>query len=75
MDGPLVEFEIVNAIGCLTDALTVIAEAGAAVDLRDGTLHEVTLIGAHQLASRAISHGGDSSAEGGRTRVTIDTFL
>ena len=55
MDRALVEFEIVDAIRRLTDALTVIAEAGSTVDLRDGPLHQVTLI-AHQLVTRAIRH-------------------
>ena len=55
MDRALVEFEIVDAIRRLTDALTVIAEAGSTVDLRDGPLHQVTLV-AHQLVARAIRH-------------------
>ena len=55
MDRALVKFEIVDAIGRLTDALTVIAEAGPTVNLRDGPLHQVTLI-AHELVARAIRH-------------------
>ena len=64
MNGPLVEFEIVDSVGRLSNTLTVVSEARTAVNLRDGPLHEVTLV-AHKLAARAItSHGGDSSAEG-----------
>ena len=55
VDRALVKFEIVDAIRRLTDALTVIAEAGSAVDLRDGPLHQVTLV-AHQLVAGAIRH-------------------
>ena len=55
VDRALVEFEIMDAIGRLTDALTVIAEAGSTVDLRDGPLHQVTLV-AHQLVAGAIRH-------------------
>ena len=55
MNRTLVEFEIVDAIGRLTDALTVIAESGSAINLRDGPLHQVTLV-AHKLVARAICH-------------------
>ena len=55
MDRPLVELEIVNAVRCLADALAVVAEAGATVDLRDCALHQVALV-AHELVARAISH-------------------
>ena len=50
VDRALVEFEIVDAIRRLTDALTVIAEAGSTVYLRNGPLHQVTLV-AHQLVA------------------------
>ena len=63
MDSPLVELEIVDAVRRLTDALAVVAECGAAVNLRDGTLHQVALI-AHELVARAISHRRYSGAEG-----------
>ena len=66
MDRALVKFEIVDPICSLADALTVIAETRSTVDLRDGSLHQVTLV-PHQLVARAICHGLNSSAESSPT--------
>ena len=68
MDRALVEFEIMNTVCSLADALTVVAEARPTVNLRDGTLHQVTLV-AHQFVARAICHRLDASTES-TTRVT-----
>lgn len=53
---PLVELEIVDPVRRLTNALTVISEARAAVDLGDRALHQMILVGAHKLATRAVGH-------------------
>ena len=66
MDRALVKFEIVDPICSLSDALTVITETRSTVDLRDGSLHQVTLV-PHQLIAGAIRHGLNSSAESNPT--------
>ena len=68
MNRALVEFEIVDAIGRLTDALTVIAEARSTVDLRDGPLHQVTLV-PHQLVAGAVRHRLHTRSESTTARV------
>ena len=50
VNGTLVKFEIVNPVSSLPNALTVITEARATINLRDSSLHEVTLT-ADKLAS------------------------
>lgn len=59
VDRPLVEFEIVNPVSCLANTLAVITEARTTINLRDGSLHEVTLT-THELASWTVSHRGYS---------------
>ena len=62
VNGTLVKFEIVNPVSSLPNALTIITEARATINLRDSSLHEVTLT-AYELASWTISHWGYSGTE------------